>query len=76
MTRWRAARIRCQFEQGVRTSTEVIDQQTRLANAKLSEVSAVTDYQIAQVDIAFATGTVLGASRVSWEPARLSTTRP
>jgi outer membrane protein len=65
-----------QFEQGVRTSTEVIDQQTRLANAKLSEVSAVTDYQIAQVDIAFATGTVLGASRVSWEPARLSTTRP
>jgi len=58
-----------QFEQGLRTSTEVLEAQTRLANAKLSEISAVTDYEIAQVDIAFATGTVLGASRVTWEPA-------
>ena len=65
-----------QFEQGLRTSTEVLEAQTRLANARLSEISAVTEYQIAQVDIAFATGTVLGASRVSWEPAKLSTTRP
>ena len=58
-----------QFEQGLRTSTEVLEAQTRLANARLSEISAVTEYQIAQVDIAFATGTVLGASRVTWEPA-------
>ena len=67
-----------QFEQGLRTSTEVLEAQTRLANARLSEISAVTEYQIAQVDIAFATGTVLGASRVLWEPAKLSTatTRP
>lgn len=65
-----------QFEQGLRTSTEVLEAQTRLANARLSEISAVTDYQIAQVDIAFATGTVLGASRILWEPARLPTTRP
>ncbi len=65
-----------QFEQGLRTSTEVLEAQTRLANARLSEISAVTDYQIAQVDIAFATGTVLGASRILWEPAPLSTTRP
>jgi outer membrane protein TolC len=65
-----------QFEQGLRTSTEVLEAQTRLANARLSEISAVTEYQVAQVDIAFATGTVLGASRVSWEPAKLSTTRP
>jgi len=57
-----------QFEQGLRTSTEVLEAQTRLANAKLSEISAVSDYEIAQVDIAFATGTVLGASRVHWEP--------
>ncbi|MEC9372657.1 MAG: hypothetical protein VYC34_02395, partial [Planctomycetota bacterium] len=26
------------------------------------------DYQISQVDLAFATGTILGASRVSWDP--------
>jgi len=26
------------------------------------------DYQISQVDLAFATGTLLGASRVQWEP--------
>jgi outer membrane protein len=58
-----------QFEQGLRTSTEVLEAQTRLANAKLSEISAVSDYEIAQVDIAFATGTVLGTSRVEWEPA-------
>jgi outer membrane protein TolC len=58
-----------QFEQGLRTSTEVLEAQTRLANAKLSEISAVSDYEIAQVDIAFATGTVLGASRVTWDPA-------
>jgi len=58
-----------QFEQGLRTSTEVLQAQTDLANAKLSEISAVTDYEIAQVDIAFATGTVLGQSRVTWDPA-------
>ena len=57
-----------QFDQGLRTSTEVLNAQTDLANAKLSEISALTDYQIAQVDIAFATGTLLGASHVVWEP--------
>jgi outer membrane protein len=58
-----------QFGQGLRTSTDVLDAQTRLANAQSSEIAAITDYQIAQVDIAFATGTVLGASKVVWEPA-------
>jgi outer membrane protein TolC len=57
-----------QFEQGLRTSTEVLNAQTNLASAQLSEVSAITDYQIAQIDIAFATGTVLGASNVDWQP--------
>ncbi|HEV8604748.1 MAG TPA: TolC family protein [Tepidisphaeraceae bacterium] len=60
-----------QFGQGLRTSTDVLDAQTRLANAQLSEVSAIADYQISQVDIAFATGTVLGASKVIWEPAKI-----
>jgi outer membrane protein len=57
-----------QFNQGLRTSTDVLDAQTRLADARLSEITAITEYQIAQVDIAFATGTVLGASHVVWQP--------
>ena len=28
----------------------------------------MTEYQIAQIDIAFATGTLLGANRVVWTP--------
>lgn len=56
-----------QFEQGLRTSTDVLDAQIRLADARSSEVAAVAEYQIAQVDIAFATGTVLGTSRVVLE---------
>jgi hypothetical protein len=39
-----------------------------VANAQSAEVAAIPEYQIAQVDIAQATGTVLGASRVSWTP--------
>ena len=58
-----------QFEQGLRTSTEVLNAQTDLANAQLSEIAALADYQISQVDIAFATGTLLGASHVIWQPA-------
>jgi outer membrane protein TolC len=57
-----------QFNLGLRTSTDVLDAQTRLANAQSSEVQAIAEYQIAQVDIAQATGTVLGASRVEWTP--------
>ena len=72
--RWRlAARLLAveqrRFDQGLSTSNDVLDALTNLANAQSSEVAAVTEYQIAQVDIAFATGTVLGASRVVWEPA-------
>lgn len=59
-----------QFSVGLRTSTEVLDAQTRLADARSAEISAVTEYQIAQIDVTFATGTLLGASRVVWEPAR------
>ena len=57
-----------QFNLGLRTSTDVLIAQSDLASARLAEVSAVSDYQIAQVDIAFATGTLLGASHVDWEP--------
>jgi outer membrane protein len=58
-----------QFTQGLRTSTDVLDAQTKLADAQTSEIVAVTEYQIAQVDIAFATGTLMGAGHIVWTPA-------
>lgn len=57
-----------QFDVGARTSTDVLDAATRLADAQSSEIVALTDYQIAQVDLAFATGTLLGSARVDWTP--------
>jgi outer membrane protein len=65
-----------QFEQQLRTSTDVLDAQTRLANAQTDEIAAITEYQIAQVDIAFATGTLLGAARVSWQPTSIGQSPP
>lgn len=58
-----------QFESGLRTSTDVLDAQTRLADAQSREVRSLADYQIALVDIAFATGTVLGRTQVAFEDA-------
>jgi len=60
-----------QFNQGLRTSTEVLDAQTNLANAQTALVSSQTEYQIAQVDVAYATGTTLGRARVDWTPRNL-----
>lgn len=57
-----------QFRVGARTSTDVLDAATRLADAQASEIRALTDYQIAQVELAFATGTLLGASKIEWAP--------
>lgn len=57
-----------QFGQGIRTSTEVLDAQLKLQDAESSLVAAETEYQIAQVDLAFATGTTLGAARIAWTP--------
>jgi len=60
-----------QFEVGVRTSTDVLDAAARLADAQSSEVQALADYQIARVDIAFGTGTLLGYGRIIWTPIDL-----
>jgi outer membrane protein len=56
------------FENGRSTTTDVLDADTRLADARLRDIQAVVDYQIAQVDLAVATGTLLGASRIDWSP--------
>lgn len=57
-----------QFDVGRSTSTDVLDAAARLAQAQFDEARALTDYQISQVDLAFATGTLLGAGKVTWEP--------
>lgn len=56
-----------QFDVGLRTSTDVLDAQSRLADAQSREVQSLAAYQIALVDIAFATGTLLGQSKVEFE---------
>ncbi len=57
-----------QFELGLRTSTDVLDAQTSFADAQSAEILALADYQIALIDLAYATGTLLGAAKVQWEP--------
>jgi outer membrane protein len=57
-----------QFEVGLRTSTDVQNALATLADAQSQEVRALADYQISQVDIAFATGTLLGNDKIRWEP--------
>lgn len=68
-----------QYELGLRTSTDVLDQQAKFANAQSAEILALAEYQIAQVDLAYATGTLLGAAKIRFEPivpkARLSRSR-
>lgn len=56
------------FDNGRSTSTDVLDADARLADARLRDIQAVVEYQIAQVDLALATGTLLGASGIEWEP--------
>lgn len=56
-----------QFDRGARTSTDVLDAATSLADAQSAEVLAIGDYRISLVDLAVATGTVLGSAGVNWE---------
>lgn len=57
-----------QFQLGVRTSTDVLDSATGLADAQLSRIRALAEYEIAQINLAQATGTLLGHSRIILEP--------
>lgn len=57
-----------QFELGLRTSTDVLQAQTNFANSQSSEILALAEYQIALVDLSYATGTLLGAAKIRWEP--------
>ncbi|MDH7599289.1 MAG: TolC family protein [Sedimentisphaerales bacterium] len=51
-------------------SIHVLDAQARLADAQSAEIAALADYQISLVDLAYATGTLIGASNVEWQPLR------
>lgn len=57
-----------QYELGRLTATDVLEAQTDLADAQRMEIVALTQYQIALVDLAYATGTLLGAAKVDLEP--------
>jgi len=57
-----------QFRAGRSTTLDVLDADANLADARLSEIQALVDYQINQIDLAVATGTLLGASKVDWDP--------
>ena len=56
-----------QFNVGMRTSTDVLDAASRLADAQSREVRSLAEYQVALIDIAFATGTLLGHSRIRFD---------
>jgi len=56
-----------QFDAGLRTSTDVLDAATRLSDSQSQEVRALADYRRSLVDLAVATGTVLGAQDIRWE---------
>ncbi|MDA1301056.1 MAG: TolC family protein [Proteobacteria bacterium] len=56
-----------QFQLGVVTSTEVLQALSSLTEAQSAQIQALSGYQNAIVDLAFATGTVLGKGGVIWK---------
>jgi outer membrane protein len=57
-----------QFQLGRSRSTDVLYSATGLAEAQLSRIRALSEYEIAQIYLAQATGTLLGYSRIILEP--------
>ena len=53
-----------QFDLGLNTGLEVSTARTDLAQAQRAEIVALTEYEIARVDLAVATGTVIGRNRI------------
>ncbi len=53
-----------QFREGLRTMREVNEALTLLGEAQLKEINAILVYQVAQIDLAFATGTLLGYAKL------------
>jgi outer membrane protein len=57
-----------QFDQGQRTSTEVLAAVEALQQSMINLIRARAEYQIAQVDLAFACGMTLGQTGTTWDP--------
>jgi outer membrane protein len=57
-----------QFQLGQRTSTEVLGAASSLAEAQVRKIDAFVSYEIAQVVLARATGTLLGYGQIRLEP--------
>ena len=53
-----------QFNLGRRNSTDVLYSATRMGDAKLAKIRAFVDYEIAQINLARVTGTLLGKDRI------------
>lgn len=58
-----------EFGQGRRTSTDVLQAAAQLADAQSREVGALAQYEVFRVDIAFATGTLIGQGQVLLPPS-------
>lgn len=56
-----------QFNEGLRTMTEVLETLSRLGDAQTKEVKAIAEYQVALIDTAYATGTLLGYSKLDFK---------
>ncbi|MCG8409036.1 MAG: TolC family protein [Phycisphaerales bacterium] len=61
-----------QFNEGLRTMREVLEVLTQLGEAQIREVKAIVAYQVAQIDLAFATGTLLGYAGTDFTPIPLT----
>lgn len=57
-----------QFQLGRRVSTDVLDAASSLAEAQLRKIGAFVEYEIAQVVLARATGTLLGHGQIRLQP--------
>ena len=53
-----------QFEEGIRTMTEVLEALNRLGEVQIKEIEALIDYQISLIDLAYSTGSLLGFADV------------
>jgi len=60
-----------QFQVGATTSTQVLRTAAELAEAQLRRIKALAGYEVAQIYLARATGTLLGHSRIILEPTDL-----
>ena len=56
-----------EFSSGAITSTEVLNSLSSLSDAEYSTIQALSDYQRSLVDLAFASGTVLGKIGLFWK---------